>query len=104
MPLRTDSFELGRLGLSSGEGRRLDLHVGLDPFAFGGERYTVEPALVPARLDVSRTTGNGYALRLRFAAGVKGPCMRCLAPAAPFLEVDAREVNQPGLGEELHSP
>jgi uncharacterized protein len=104
MPLRTDSFELGGLGLSSGEGRRLDLHVGLDPFAFGGERYMVEPALVPARLDVSRTTGSGYALRLRFAAGVQGPCMRCLGPAAPAFEVDAREVNQPGLGEELRSP
>ena len=27
MPQRTDTLELGRLGLSSGQGRRLDLHV-----------------------------------------------------------------------------
>ena len=62
------------------------------------------PALVPVRLDVSRTTGNGYALRLRFTAALEGPCMRCLEPAAPSFEVDAREVSQPGGGEELSSP
>ncbi|HEU4840111.1 MAG TPA: hypothetical protein VFT09_01685, partial [Ilumatobacteraceae bacterium] len=60
MPQRTDIFELGRLGLTSGEGRRLDLHVAVAPFDYGGQRYEVEPSLVPARLDVSRTTGNGW--------------------------------------------
>src|SRR5262245_41726240 len=78
MSQRTDSFELGRLGLTSGEGRRLDLHVHVDPFEYGGQQYAVEPELVPVRLDVSRTTGNGYALRLRFSATLSGPCMRCL--------------------------
>jgi uncharacterized protein len=104
MAQRTDSFSLGRLGLSSGEGRRLDLHATLDPLEFGGERYTATPDAVPVRLDVSRTTGSGYALRLRFSAGLEGPCMRCLGPAAPVFEVDAREVNQPGGGDELRSP
>ena len=57
------------------------------------------------RLDVSRTTGSGWALRLRFAVAVSGPCMRCLEPAAPRFEVDAREVEQPGAGDdELSSP
>ena len=59
---------------------------------------------MPVRLDVSRTTGNGWALRLRFEAGLQGPCMRCLEPAARSYEVDAREVSQPGGGEELQSP
>ncbi len=104
MSLRTDSFDLGGLRLSSGEARRLELVVAIDPLELGGERYAVEPELVPVRLDVSRTTGNGYALRLRFAAQVAGPCMRCLAPAAPEFAVDAREVSQPGEGEELESP
>jgi uncharacterized protein len=104
MAQRTDIFELGRLGLSSGEARRLDLHTTLEPFELGGERYTAKPALVPVRLDVSRTAGSGYALRQRFAAGLEGPCMRCLAPAAPWFEVDVREVDQPGGGEELRSP
>ena len=97
-------FDLGGLHLHVGEGRRLDLTVAIDPLSLGGESYPVEPELVPARLDVSRTTGRGYALRLRFEARVAGPCMRCLEPAAPSFAVDAREVSQPGEGEELESP
>jgi uncharacterized protein len=104
MPQRTDLFDLGRLGLTSGEGRRLDLFVHVDPFQYGGSSYAVTPELVPVRLDVSRTTGQGWALRLRFTAGLEGPCMRCLEPAAPEFAVDAYEVHQPGGGEELTSP
>ena len=104
MSLRTDTFDLGGLRLSSGEGRRLELSVALHPFSFGGESYPVEPALVPVRLDISRTTGDGYVLRLRFHATLVGPCMRCLDPAAPTFEVDAREVSQPGATDELSSP
>jgi uncharacterized protein len=104
MSQRTDIFDLGRLGLTSGEGRRLDLNVRVDPFSYGGSMYAVEPELVPARLDVSRTTGNGWALRLRFEAALSGPCMRCLEPAEPRFDVDAYEVHQPGGGEELTSP
>src|SRR5215217_4148374 len=105
MPLRTDVFDLPRLGLTSGEGRRLDLHVHVEPFSFGGQTYVAEPDVVPVRLDVSRTTGNGWALRLRYAVAVSGPCVRCLEPAEPRFDVDAREVEQPGVGdEELSSP
>jgi uncharacterized protein len=104
MAAPTDTFDLGRLRLSSGEGRRLTLGVRLGAFDFGGEQYAVEPALVDAMLDISRMTGGGYALRLRFDAGLTGPCMRCLEPAAPVTTVDAREVHQPGGGEELTSP
>jgi uncharacterized protein len=102
--LRTDTFDLGGLHLSTGEGRRLDLSVAIDPFSLGGERYAADPELVPARLDISRTTGNGYALRLRFEAALAGPCMRCLEPASPAFAIDAREVSQPGEGDELESP
>ena len=105
MPQRTDVFDLARLGLSSGEGRRFDLHVRVEPFSFGGQRYAAEPDVVPVRLDISRTTGSGWALRLRYAVSVSGPCMRCLEPAVPRFEVDAREVEQPGVrDEELSSP
>ena len=104
MPQRTDIFDLGRLGLSSGEGRALDLHVSLDPFDLTGVTFAVEPALIAARLDVSRTTGPGFALRLRFEARVSGACMRCLGPATPTFSVDAREVDISGGGEELSSP
>jgi uncharacterized protein len=104
MAIATDIFDLGGLRLTSGEGRRLTLAVALDPLEFAGERYAVEPVVLETRLDISRTTGDGYALRQRFLARVVGPCMRCLAPAAPEFEVDAREVSQPGAGEELESP
>ncbi|HZO78038.1 MAG TPA: DUF177 domain-containing protein [Solirubrobacteraceae bacterium] len=104
MPVRTDSFDLRGLHLGSGAGRRLDLHVGIDPFVLGGERYVVRPALIPVKLDVSRTTGEGYALRLRFDATLSGPCMRCLEPAAPTFAVDSREVSQPGGDADLRSP
>jgi uncharacterized protein len=104
MPQHTDTFELAPLGLRSGDGRRLDLHVAIEPFHYAGEPYAVMPGLVPVRVDASRTTGNGWALRLRFTAGLEGPCMRCLEPASPDFEVDVREVNQPGGGDELSSP
>jgi len=104
MPQRTDAFDLARLGLTSGEGRRLELHTGIAPFDYGGQRYEVDEKLVPMRLDVSRTMGSGWALRLRFEAGVTGPCMRCLDPADQRFEVEVREVHQPGAGDELQSP
>jgi uncharacterized protein len=104
MPLRTDSFDLGALRLTSGEGRRLDLDVAIDPYMLGGERYPVAEELVPVRLDISRTTGEGYALRLCFEATLTGPCMRCLDQAEPSYTVDAREVSQPGETDELDSP
>jgi uncharacterized protein len=105
MPLRTDSFDLAGLRLGVGEAGRPELCVAIAPFELAGEQYGIEPHLTPVRLDISRTTGEGYALRLRFAATLTGPCMRCLAPAAPVFEVDAREVSQPGCDdEELTSP
>jgi uncharacterized protein len=104
MPLRSDSFDLGGLRLTAGEGRRLEVRAGIEPFELAGERYAVAPELVPVQIDVSRTTGEGYALRLRFAATLEGQCMRCLEPAAPTFNVDAREVSQPGETEELSSP
>jgi uncharacterized protein len=105
MANRTDSFDLGRLGLTSGEGRHLDITVRIDPLQFGGQRYESVPAAVPAQLDVSRTTAQGWFLRLRFDAQLSGPCMRCLEDAGKAIAVDSREVDQPDSGdEELKSP
>jgi uncharacterized protein len=104
MPAQAHNLDLASLRLSPGEGRRLELEVPIQPFVLGGERYASEPSLVSVLLEVSRMVGHGYALRLRFAAALAGPCMRCLAPAAPTIDVDAREVDRPGGGEELSSP
>jgi uncharacterized protein len=100
----TDTLDLARLRLSPGEGRRFELDVPLDPVILAGDTYTPVPAVVTTHLDLSRTTGPGWALRLRFSARLEGPCMRCLEPAEPAFDVDAREVSQPGEAEEFHSP
>jgi uncharacterized protein len=109
MPAATHDFNLGALRLSSGEGRRLELSVVIEPLMLGGEPYGAEPVdrdspRVPVVLDVSRMMGVGYALRLRFSAALTGACMRCLKQASPRVDVDAREVDRPGEGEELESP
>jgi uncharacterized protein len=95
-------LDLGRLGLSPGEGRRLDPHVVVEPILLGAQHYAPDRP-VAVRLDISRTTG-GYALRLRSRVALAGPCMRCLEPAERTVPVDAREVHQPGGGEDLDSP
>jgi uncharacterized protein len=99
----TETLELGRLSLTSGEGRRLRLVLPIDPFVLGGQRYVVAGATVSALLDVARTT-SGYSLRLRFETALEGPCMRCLEPAGYEPAVDAREIDQPGGGDDLRSP
>ena len=103
MAVQQHSFDLARLQLSSGEGRRVDLELPLAPLEYGEQRYDVEGARTPIRLDASRTTG-GWSLRVRFEVRLDGPCMRCLEPAGAPVEVDAREIDQPGGGEDLDSP
>lgn len=104
MPALTDTLDLASLHLSAGEGRSLQLAVAIEPLTFGGERYAADPPRPAVTVDVSRMVGGGYALRLRFAAALAGPCMRCLAAAAPTVDVDVREVSAPEGGEELSSP
>ena len=100
----TDLFDLAALHLAPGEGRRLSLEVRQEPLELAGERYELEPPLVPVALEVSRMLGGGWALRLRLSATVAGRCMRCLEPAAPLVLIDAREVDLPGGDRELESP
>jgi DUF177 domain-containing protein len=98
------SIDLGRFALRPGEGRRLDLETDPGQLRLAGERYSVAGGSVPTRLDLSRTAA-GYAVRMRFTAHVSGPCMRCLEHADVAVEIDAREVDQPGTeDEELRSP
>lgn len=97
-------IDLNRLALRSGEGKRLELPVELEPFELGGQTYVAEPRSPRVRLEVSRQSG-GYAFHLTFPVHLEGPCMRCLEPAALDLEVEAREVDQAATeDEELRSP
>lgn len=109
--------DLGRLALSHGQARAIDLEVKLEPVDLGGQTYDAagqhktgssslrsEDPRIQARLDVSRTT-TGHALRLRYSTEVSGPCVRCLEAASLPVEIDVREVEQPATGdEELRSP
>ncbi len=99
----THVFDLGRLQLSSGHARQIELQVALDRLEFGGESYTPEGARTPVLLDVARTS-HGYSMRLRYETVLSGPCMRCLENAGATMVIDAREVDQPGGGDELRSP
>ncbi len=98
----SNTIDLAGLQLRPGEARRIELSPGTDALSYGGQTYEVS---VPqaARLDVSRMAA-GHALHLRFTGRLAGPCMRCLADAVIEVEVEAREVDQPGAGEELESP
>jgi len=91
MAQKADILELSRVAPAPGDGRRLEVDVVPGRLSYGGQDYEVAGGRAAARLDVSRTTA-GYALRLRFAADVSGPCVRCLDAAAVTVEVDAREV------------
>jgi uncharacterized protein len=98
------TIDLGRLGLSYGEGARLDVPVRIEPMELGGQSYAVEPASFEAQLDISRLS-SGFAFHLRFPVRIGGSCMRCLEAAAVEVEIDAREVEQLGAeDEELRSP
>ena len=97
-------MDLAALHLRPGEGRRIEPSVDVDDVTFGGQRYRLDPRTVDVTLDISRMSGEGFALRLRTRSTLHGPCMRCLDEAALPVEVDAREVDQPNGGEELSSP
>jgi uncharacterized protein len=83
-------FALRGLRLRPGEEHREPVRLSIAPFSLGGERYDVTPAELPGQLVVQRAA-SGDVFRLQFVATVEGPCMRCLAPAAATVEVDARE-------------
>lgn len=103
MAPRADSFDLDSLGLSPGGGARIAADVVVDPVRLGGQDYVVGEGVVEATVDVSRTI-SGYVFRLRFDAPLNGPCMRCLTDAHPVVQVDTREVEQPGEADDLHTP
>jgi uncharacterized protein len=103
MQAKGPTLDLGRLSLSSGQAKRLDLDIPVDPIHLGGQTYTSD-GVARARLDVSRTT-TGYAMRLRLNPTLDGPCVRCLEESGFPLAIDAREIDQPSAtDEELRSP
>jgi uncharacterized protein len=105
MAQRADILDLARFVRSSGEGRRVEADVTPGELSYADQAYRPDPETVTTRIDISRPS-SGYSLRLRFTTPMVGPCVRCLADAEMPVEVDAREVDQPGGSEEegLRSP
>jgi uncharacterized protein len=104
MAQNTAILDLGRFALSAGEARRVDLEVPLRELKLAGQRYSANTERIPVRLDINRMTG-GYALRVRYAVELRGPCMRCLEDAGRAFEIDVRELDQPdGGSDDLVSP
>ncbi len=97
-------LDLDLLGLLSGQAHTYQRRLTpADPIV-GGEPFPIEGGSVPARIDVSKTTG-GYALRLTAEVTIEGPCARCLEPARLEIPIEAREVEQSGSDDsELSSP
>jgi uncharacterized protein len=98
----SNTIDLASLQLRPGEARRIEVPLGEESLTYAGERYSLAGS-GSAVIDVSRMAG-GHAFHLQFSGTLNGPCMRCLGDAAITVDVDAREVDQPGAGEELDSP
>ena len=98
----SNTIDLAALRLRPGEGRRIEQPLGEDSLSYGAQGYVVDPGVI-ALVEVSKIPG-GHALHLCFTGRLTGPCMRCLEEAKIEVEVEAREVDQPGAGEELDSP
>jgi uncharacterized protein len=98
------AIDLRRLRLRSGEVRREELEVDLEPFVLGGQRYEPAPATVPASVQITLASG-ATVFDLRLHGRIAGPCMRCLGHAEVELDVVARELHDPGAppGDELRS-
>ena len=98
------TIELTRIAPSPGDGKRLEVEVDPGAAELGDDVYELGGGGVSAQLEVSHTA-TGYAMKLAFSGELTGPCMRCLEPARLAIEVEAREVDQPGTeDEELRSP
>ena len=97
------TFSLRTVKLRPGEQFRDVVDVTLQPLELGGQRYVPVPESPEAVLSLTQTS-SGLVLELELDVRVLGPCMRCLEPAGHEVSVDAREVDQPGGGEELSSP
>jgi len=99
------TFNLRRLRLRSGEQFDDEVEVALEPLVLGGQEYAATPALVPARLTVTKAS-SGTVFELSFRVRLEGPCFRCLADTALELPIRAREYQafKPGDDEDLRSP
>jgi uncharacterized protein len=83
-------FDLRTLALRSGEQRREDVELELEPLVYAGQEYELRPAPAPAVLTVTRAS-SGTVFELELDVSLHGPCFRCLTGAALPLALRLRE-------------
>ena len=102
---RMTTFDLRALALRSGEQRREDVDVELEPLVYAGQEYELRPAPAPAVLTASRAS-SGTVYELELDVSLHGPCFRCLTDSALPLALRLREyqATDPGGDDELRTP
>jgi uncharacterized protein len=83
-------FDLRTLPLRSGEQRREDVDLELEPLVYAGQEYEPRPAPAPAVLTVTRAS-SGTVFELELEISLHGSCVRCLTDAALPLALRLRE-------------
>ena len=105
MPQRTDLFDLGRLGLTSGEGRRWTCTSMSTRSNTAARRTPSIRSWCPCAWTSPAPPATAGRCGCASTRRIEGPCMRCLDPANPTYAVDSYEVHQPGAGDaDLLSP
>jgi uncharacterized protein len=98
------TFDVRRLRLRSGEERRDEVDVRIEPLEFGGQRYVSVPEELPTDLTIQRAS-TGTVFELRFRARLHGPCQRCLEDAVLEQPISVREYQATNADtEELRTP
>ena len=98
------TFDLRSLRLRPGAQQRARVPVVLAGLELGGQRYDPDPPEPEAALAVTRLA-SGVVLELSLDATLRGPCFRCLEPAAVGVRVRDRQyqATRPE-SDEQHSP
>jgi uncharacterized protein len=99
------TFDLRSRALRSGEQRREDVELELEPLVYAGQEYELVPAPAPAVLTVTKAS-SGTVFELELDISLHGPCFRCLTDATLPLALRLREyqATEPGDDDELRTP
>jgi uncharacterized protein len=99
------TFDLRSMVLRSGEERREDVELELEPLVYAGQEYELRPDPAPAVLTVTKAS-SGTVFELELDVSLHGPCFRCLTDAALPLALRLREyqATAPGDDDELRTP
>jgi uncharacterized protein len=84
------TFDLRTVPLRSGEQRREDVELALEPLVLAGQEYDLAPNPTPGELRITRAS-SGTVFDLDLDVSLRGPCFRCLTDAELPLSLRLRE-------------